>query len=228
MNNSDNKRFKAIIFDMDGTIIDTSHIWCQATRQLIVSCGIELSEHQWNGIEVKMRGLATYLGCELIKKEFGLSQTAEELTAFKVAWALEQYKKGVSFIEGFVDFHRTVTQQHLLNTGLATSADDLTLAATDAQLSLGTFFGRYVYNLSSVNNRAKPDPALYLHASEQMGLLPHECIAIEDSTPGIQAAVNAGLHCIAINTARDRNALTDAHEIVDAYSEIDLPRLLKK
>ena len=77
-----------------------------------------------------------------------------------------------------------------------------------------------------VNKVCKPNPDIFLHAAKSIGVDPKDCIVIEDSVHGIQAAKAAGMYCIAINTGNDRHLLGQADEIVDCYKQIDLDKLL--
>lgn len=102
------------------------------------------------------------------------------------------------------------------------------MAITNETLQLDNFFGEHIYNISHVNNKYKPHPDLYLYAAQRLGIPPEECIAIEDSTHGVNAAVSAGMFCIGINTGNDKYALRHAQMIVDNYNQIDLENLLYK
>jgi beta-phosphoglucomutase-like phosphatase (HAD superfamily) len=82
-----------------------------------------------------------------------------------------------------------------------------------------------MYNISCVGNICKPRPDIYLHAAKKLGCAPAECIAIEDSAPGILAAKRAGMKCIGINTNRDITALKEADYIIESYSEVTLDLL---
>lgn len=220
-------KYKALIFDMDGTIINSEHIWKKATRDLIESKGIILSDDDHDKLNERLKGLAIRASCSIIKEETEMEHELEDLMREKKQRAFDLYKNGIFFIEGFEDFYKQVIA-HGLKTGIATSADDLTLQAAIGHLKLDKFFGEHIYGISQVNEVHKPAPDIYLHTAEKLGIDPKECIAIEDSHYGVQAAVNAGMFCIGINTSKNRNALKDAHLIVDSYDEIDLKSLLKQ
>lgn len=220
-------KFKAIIFDMDGTIVDSSEIWRTATQNLIklkIACeDPELFKH----IDSKVHGLAMHKTCAVIKDIMNLEDSVEALIAQKIEIVTELFNGGVEFIPGFVDFHKDVLDSDL-KTGIATNADDNTLFITKKILQLEEYFGEHIYNITCVDNVCKPHPAIYLHAAKQLDVDPKECIAIEDSAHGVASAKAAGMFCIGINTSGDINQVKDSHLIIDKYSDIDLQKILAK
>lgn len=216
--------YKAIIFDMDGTIVDTEKIWAQANRILIERRGIIYTDDLRAELQPKIHGLATHKSCRIIKDIVGLEDPLDLLIQEKRAIAQSLYLDGVRFIEGFIDFHDHIEQHGLLH-GIATNADDNTVHLTDKALDLKRFFGDHIYGISCVDFVCKPDPAIYLHAAEKLGVDPEYCIAIEDSAHGVAAAKQAGMYCIGINTAKSPEQLAKADVIFDAYQHIDVTKL---
>lgn len=217
--------YKAIIFDLDGTIIDTEHLWKQATCKLLARRGVTLCEEEKKELFKKICGLATHKSCLLIKNLAQLDDHVDDLVIEKHKLAHDLYQQYVCFIPGFVEFHQQ-TQLYNLKTGIATSASPQTAELTDRILNLRQFFGQHIYNIGHVHYKCKPDPALYIYASQQLEIDPENCIAIEDSAHGIRAAKDAGLYCIGINTSQNIASLEQADCIVNHYHEIDLPTLL--
>ena len=147
------------------------------------------------------------------------------IIAEKTIIANDLYAQGVIFIEGFIEFHALVRKHNLLM-GVATNADAHLVHLTNQALDLESFFGDHVYSISAIGNIAKPNPDIYLHAAYKLGVLPSECIAIEDSAHGIRAAKAAGMHCIGINTSKNRQSLRESDAIVEGYGDIDLEKML--
>lgn len=220
------QEYKAIIFDMDGTIVDTNGIWENATNHLITRRGIEYSIELQKEINHKAHGLAIHKSCEIIKDIIGLEDSIESLILETTNIASGLYESGIKFIDGFEDFHKLVMTYNI-KTGIATNADDNTLSITTNTLKLDRFFGEHIYNISKVNNVCKPDPAVYLHAAKSLGVDPINCIAIEDSAHGIKAAKRAGMLCIGINTHGKPEQIKEADIKIDRFCDIDLEKLLK-
>ena len=218
-------KYKAIIFDLDGTISNSEGIWMQATQEMISSRGVTLTEQLKNDLYKELNGLSLGKCIEVVKKVFKFSDKSEHLSEEIVRRVKELYQTNLTFIEGFEAFHQK-TKKALLKTAVATNADDQTLYLTTLQLGLDRFFSNHIYGISCVNHIYKPNPAIYLYAAQQININPAECIAIEDSAHGIKAAKSAGMFCIGINTGRKKEFGQDADIIVDAYHKIDLDNLI--
>lgn len=219
-------KYKAIIFDMDGTIIDTEKIWTDATRLFIERRGVSYTQELEKKLKKEIHGLALHKSCGVIKDLIKLEDSLEDLIKEKSSIAYELYKDGICFIDGFQDFHGRVVARNM-KYGIATNADDMTLHLSNQALKLVDYFGDHIYGISCVGNVCKPDPAIYLHVAEKLGFKAEECIAIEDSAHGIKAAQAAGMLCIGINTSGNYDQIKEADYIVDRYQDIDLEALLQ-
>ncbi len=219
-------KFKSVIFDLDGTIIDTNHIWDRATCDLITSKGIIITPEMRQELGKDLKGVAIHNSCAIIKDKLNLPHALEDLITEKRGRARDLYLQGLKFIEGFENFYKRV-QNHNLVVGVATNAENHTLHTAIELLKLRDFFKEHIYNFTYVNNVGKPAPDVYLYTAKQLGIDPEQCIVIEDAPHGVQAANSAGMYCIGINSAGNREALKEAKFVVDHYDEIDLPKLLE-
>lgn len=219
-------KYKAIIFDMDGTIIDSEPIWQQSIQELLARRGIQLNKKEQQAFQAKVAGLSLEQTCQLLKEITNLNEDLLQIIKEKYKISMELFnQKKIKFMHGFIPFYKRV-QAYKLKTALATNAEQVILRKIDNALNLQQLFGKHMYSLSDVHNCAKPDPALYIHASKQLNINTNDCIAIEDSSHGIRAAKQAGIFCIGFNSSKNRALLREADYIVNSYDEIHLETLL--
>jgi len=219
-------KFKAIIFDLDGTIADNGTLWKDATQNLLTIRGIKISDQEMAKIDEQLCGIGMLGSCSFLKEKFKLKEPIEQLIAEKKQQASALYAQNLRFISGFEQFYKKVAE-YKLKTAVATSSARETLVTAKTELKLDRFFGSHIYDIALVGNKAKPDPAVYLYAAEKIGIAPKDCFAIEDSPVGITAAQQAGIFCIGINTAGIPQAIKHADIVINSYDEIDLEALLK-
>jgi len=218
------KNIVAIIFDMDGTIVQTESIWKEASDIILSKSPLNLTPQTLQEFHSQAHGLAMKETCTLIKEYGKFVQPVEEIMNEKKRLAKELYAKGITFVPGFPEFHQKISH---LKTGVATNADQYTLDTTARVMNLSQFFGAHLYSIASVDNRCKPLPDIYLYAAQKLQVSPHQCLAIEDSAHGIAAAKAAGMLCIGINTSGDIDQLKHADYIIHSYDTVDLSLLGK-
>lgn len=217
---------RAIIFDLDGTIVTTEACWRHATQELLDFYAPGMDAQSRTQLLDAIHGLALHQSCRLIKERTQLELSLEDLMREKSHRAHALYAAHMKFIPGFVSFHKQLSTLHL-KSGIATNADPETAQLSDQLMNLRRFFGPHIYHMGHVNYQNKPNPALYLFAAQQLGVEPHECVAIEDSAHGIAAAKSAGMYCIGINTAHKPTQLQLADCVVQHYRDIKLDELIK-
>ncbi len=210
---------------MDGTIIDTNHVWHQARKQIIINRGYQLTLEDEAYLDQQLAGLDTLKSCQIIKDLIQTDDSIEILMKEKTALACQLYERGIRFIDGFTEFHAKA-RAIPLKMGVATNANLQTVIVTDKNLNLTHYFEHHVYTINHVNNIGKPNPAIYLYAAKQLQVDPKECIAIEDSAHGILAAQSAGMLCIGINSGGKPEQIQKADIKVNGYHEIILDELL--
>jgi HAD superfamily hydrolase (TIGR01509 family) len=217
---------RALIFDMDGTIIDSNAIWHHATAELLRMCNVSLAGEELDMFNTQIHSLSTPETCRIIKSLSDTSLTIEEMVHMKrsIAHSLYTSQNSLNFVTGFPEFHQQVKAAQI-KSGVATNADEGTLAITDKLVNLTQYFGPHLYSIKEVQNRCKPHPDIYLHVADQLEVAPHECIAIEDSAHGIAAARAAGMRCIGINTGNDLRQLREANYIIKNYHDLTIERL---
>jgi beta-phosphoglucomutase len=204
----------ALIFDMDGVLIDSEPLHKRAKELAFAEVGIVLSESVYDSY--KGRPDATILPEILTARGFSAERVEEVSRRKKQLYEeLEHELKGV---EGAVEFVSWAASRYKI--ALATSATARNREATLRLLGIGDLFHAVVD--ASGHQRPKPDPEVFLTALEKLGLKNADCWIIEDSVNGLRAAKAAGCFSVAITTTFDRDTLTasGADIVVNSFAEL--------
>lgn len=216
-------KIDTILFDMDGTIIQSLSIWDELIERFV---GSENVMRFWDLRKTMPdKGSGMDYTCLILQNEFNIQKTREEiLHDLKRTAQIIFEEQDIPFIEGFEDFHNNLIQNSI-KTGLATNAPDYALNVVKRKLNLHKFFGQHIYN-SCIVKKFKPDPAVFLHSLEKLNSKAENCVIFEDSSEGIEAARAAGILCVGIKNSTNEDELGDAHSIISDYKNLTLSSLI--
>jgi len=212
-------KVRAIIFDMDGTIIKTDHIWRKVTVDALSKNGVNnLSDDERAFID-SMAGMNMSKASEALKEEFGLEDKPQVIYDFMVSQANFYFGERLDFIQGFERFHKKL-QKAGIPTGIATNAIPDNLYKIIKTMKFEDLFGKNIFSIEHVA-RPKPDPDLFLHAAAKLGAHPEKCVVFEDSIHGFKAAKAASIKCIAVRGPQNEDYLEHVDEHIDNYDQAE-------
>src|SRR3984957_18032934 len=204
----------AIIFDMDGVLVDSEPLHKRAKEEALRQFGIVLPESTYDGY--KGRPDATMMQ-EIIDERGGPATSVADILRLKHE-IFEAIEHELQPIQGAVDFIRWAASHYRI--ALATSATARNRAAALKVLGVSDLFEAIVD--SSRFQRPKPDPEAFLVALRELRLGAADCWVIEDSLNGVRAAKSAGCLAGAMTTTFDSELLSNAGAdlIVDSFIEL--------
>lgn len=186
---------KAIVFDFDGTIIDTETAWFIAFREHYKEHGVELTLEQYSGcIGTSLHKFNPY---EYLMAELNLpiDRDAFRQSVRSLHAELMEREEVRAGIATYLEQAKAAG----LRIGLASSSERVWVDRFLRQLGLTDYFA--CIRTADDVGKVKPDPELYLQTLDCLGAKPEEAIAIEDSPNGLKAALAAGMHCVVVPNA---------------------------
>ena len=213
----------AIIFDMDGLMVDTEPLSRRAWEQVIAPFAAVLTDEVYG----RMIGRRTMEAGHILLEAAEVPLSAEELVGRKTAVFEQILAQGVPVMPGLMALHAEIARRGL-PWAVATSSPRHHARQILTQLSLLEACGAIAAGDEVVHG--KPAPDIYLLAAERLGVLPQQCLALEDSAPGCQSAAAAGMTVVAISTSLSLDDFPCANHLFPTLTEMaqSLDMLLRK
>lgn len=212
---------KAVIFDMDGVIIDTEPLHQKAFYMMFNTFNLKISKELYQSFT----GQSTISVCKNICTLFNLKIPPYELMKIKQDnfKGLFQNDRGLALIPGVLELIKNY-HQNGLKLVLASSASMQTINSVFTRFDLDQYF---IGKLSGADLKAsKPHPEIFEKAALTSGYSKTECIVIEDSTNGIKAANAAGIYCVAFKSPNTLNQSYDtADKVISDFKEINYSKI---
>ena len=185
---------EAVVFDLDGVLLDSEHVWDDVREELAHERGGRWHERA----QADMMGMNSTEWSRYMHEVIGLPESPAEIDAEVVRRMRARYDDYLPLIAGAVAaVERLATCFRL---GLASSSNRPLIDLVLLRAGLSSLFQATVS--SEEVDRGKPAPDVFLEAARRLGVSPGRCVAIEDSTNGIRAAIAAGMRVVAIPNHR--------------------------
>lgn len=209
----------AVVFDFDGLLVDTETAVFAAGTAVLATMGHVVTREQWStlvgqGENDSWAALCAAVGCELDREQFDRGMWSDEAP----------WRGSIALMPGVA-----ALVDELQDAGVPRAiASSSSAAWIEPQLERHGLLGRFdvLATADRVGGRTKPAPDVYLLACDELGVAPCAAVALEDSAPGIAAAVAAGL-CV-VSVPNDITCLTDlssAHHTVPSLEHLTLAEL---
>ncbi len=208
------QKFKAIFFDCDGLLVDTETLWLEACRGALAPYGIEISEEFYIE-EVLNQGHSLLVN---LGRQNGMSEEKiQEVRKYRNDLYKEMLRENIKVIDGVRETLDKLHGKFVMGIVTTSYKDDFDIIME--RTGLGKYFSFFV-TFEDVS-KPKPDPEPYLKAWQMSGFAKEECLVLEDSLRGVEAAKAAGLTCYAIPEGWTRNQdFSIADKVLDNIREL--------
>jgi len=192
--------FKAVIFDLDGVIVDSEMVHPRTFERALAEYGIKIENSHWKRAYT---GIGSYAIFEDIVKKHKIKEDARELVKKRNEIYLAEIKRNrLPVMEGFPEVHRLLEESGVKE---AVASGGHTNHVEESLRSAGL---RHVPFVSiEMVKRGKPAPEIFLKAAKRLRVKPSECIVFEDSLSGTEAAAAAEMPCVALSTTMPEGEL---------------------
>ena len=207
---------KAVLFDMDGVLVDSEQYICLAAIQMFQELGVEVQPDDF--LPFVGAGENCYIGGVAEKYDVQLDINTAKIRTYTIYGEIVRGKlEPLAGVREFIAQCRAAS----IKTAIATSADLMKMEINLNEIGLpAPTFDATVNGLEVVHK--KPSPEIYLLAAKKVGVAPVHCLVVEDAVNGVQAAKAAGMYCLALTTSFDAGQLEQAdwvcHDLSDALT----------
>lgn len=209
---------RAVIWDMDGVIVDTGEYHYRSWRGIFKKQGVNFNESDFQRVFGQRNDT-------IIRKTLG-----EELTQIQVDRIADDkdklfrqiVKSHVTPFPGVIDLLKILKANGILS-AVASSAPLENIRLILAEAGIAEYFQAVVYGREV--SEGKPSPQIYLLAAQKLSVEPSNCIVIEDAVVGVEGAKWAGMRCIAVTNTHEAAGLSKADLVVDSLEKVGISEI---
>ncbi len=205
---------KAAIFDLDGTMLDNNPYHLRAWKKYLEDKGRKISDEEYNA---NINGRTNK---DVIRYLFGSGLNDEETLNYsleKEAVYRELYRQDIKPVNGLIELLKFF-QERKIPMAIATSGIQVNIDFMFDHIPVRKYF-QAVINSSHIR-MGKPDPEIFLKASEELGIPANHCLVFEDSVVGVTAAHAAGMKVVALSTTQSGSELRKADLTVTDFADL--------
>ena len=204
---------KALFWDNDGVLVDTEGLYFLATREVLVTVGIDLTREEFIALFL-VQGKGAW---HLVRQKGYSPPAVEQLRDERNALYSRLLSQEQVVMKGVREVLASLSHQYTM--GVVTGSRREHFELMHQATGLLTYFNFVIAGGDYI--KSKPDPEPYLLALERCGFCKEECLAIEDSERGLASAIAAGIRCIVVPTDLTRGRpFAGAHKVVGSITDI--------
>ena len=203
---------KAVLFDLDGTLVDSMWMWKQIDIEFLGEYGYDCPDDLQKSIE----GMSFSETAVYFKERFQLPLSLDEIKACWTQMSIDKYRYEVPMKKGALEFLQYCKEKGI-QTGIATSNGREMVDAVIGSLNIGDYL-QEITTACEVK-AGKPEPDIYLEVAKRLGVNPSDCIVFEDIPAGIIAGKRAGMTVVAVEDDFSRAMKEEKCALADGFIE---------
>jgi beta-phosphoglucomutase family hydrolase len=213
---------KAVIFDMDGVIIDSEPTHMKLENETYKKLCIEVTEDEHHSFV----GATSHYMWEALKNKYKLNQTLDELIEYDRSTYFKHLNSDeceITLIDGVKQLIEDL-HENGIKLAIASSSPLNVIEAIAKKFQIEEYFEVFV--TGDYVKRSKPEPDIFIFASEKLKVVPENCVVIEDSHNGVLAAKKAGMKCVGINSGPEGSQdISMADLVINSFKEVNYIKL---